>query len=77
VESPQTPLQQPRPPWNKATNVWQISTHHIVFVDPTIPAYFDLEAHDLPTSLHMIAAAHFMTDRYVSFGSPSRLRAPR
>jgi copper transport protein len=77
VESPQTPLQQPRPPWNKATNVWQISTHHIVFVDPTIPAYFDLEAHEFPTSLHMVAAAHFMTDRYVSFGSPSRLRAPR
>jgi hypothetical protein len=64
-------------PWTRATNVWQISTHQTVFVDPTIPAYFELEAHELPTSLRMVAAAHFMEDRYVSFGTPRRVRAPR
>jgi hypothetical protein len=48
-----------------------------VFYDPTIPAYFDLEFHQRPTALHMVAAAHFMTDRYLSFGSAPRLRAPR
>lgn len=77
VESAQTPLPQPTVPFRRARNVWQISTHDIVFVDPTIPAYFDLEFHERPTALHMIAAAHFMTDRYVSFGSAPRLRAPR
>jgi len=77
VESPQTPLPQPTVPFRRATNVWQISAHDIVFVDPTIPAYFDLEFHERPTSLHMIAAAHFMTDRYVRFDSGPALRPPR
>jgi hypothetical protein len=77
VESPQSPVTQPLAPFRKATNVWQISTHDIVFYDPTIPAYFDLEFHQRPTALHMVAAAHFMTDRYLSFGSTPRLRAPR
>jgi copper transport protein len=77
VESPQTPVTQPSVPFRKATNVWQISTHDMVFYDPTIPAYFDLEFHERPTALHMIAAAHFMTDRYLGFGSAPRLRAPR
>jgi hypothetical protein len=56
------------------TNVWRISRHDVVFVDPAIPAYFDL--HDR-TELRMTAAAHFMVDRYVSFGSAPRLRPPR
>jgi hypothetical protein len=76
-ESPQTPLPQPAVPFKRATNVWQVSTHHIVFVDPSIPAYFDLEFHERPTSLHMTAASHFMVDRYVNFGSTPRLRPPR
>ena len=74
IESPQTPLPQPAVPWRRATNVRRISSHHVVFVDPTIPAYFDLDGR---TALHMVAAAHFMVDRYVSFGSPPRLRPPR
>jgi copper transport protein len=77
VESPQTPVTQPVAPFRKARNVWRISSHEIVFYDPTIPAYFELEFHERPTALHMIAAAHFMTDRYLSFGSAPRLRAPR
>jgi copper transport protein len=74
VESPQTPLPQPNVPWTRATNVWQISPHDVVFVDPSIPAYFDLRGHE---ELLMTAAAHFMVDRYVSFGSTPRLRPPR
>ena len=73
-ESPQTPLPQPAVPWTRATNVWQISPRDIVFVDPSIPAYFDLRGH---TELRMTAASHFMVDRYVSFGSTPRLRPPR
>jgi copper transport protein len=72
--SPQTPLPQPAVPWTRATNVWQISPRDIVFVDPSIPAYFDLRGH---SELLMTAAAHFMVDRYVSFGSAPRLRPPR
>ena len=74
VESPQTPLPQPNIPWTRATNVWRISPHDVVFVDPSIPAYFDLRGHE---ELRMTAAAHFMVDRYVSFGSTPRLRPPR
>jgi hypothetical protein len=73
-ESPQTPLPQPAVPWTRATNVWRISPHDVVFVDPSIPAYFDLRRH---TELRMTAASHFMVDRYVSFGSTPRLRPPR
>ena len=73
-ESPQTPLPQPAVPWTRATNVWRISPTDVVFVDPSIPAYFDLHGR---AELHMTAAAHFMVDRYVSFGSTPRLRPPR
>lgn len=73
-ESPQTPLPQPAVPWTRATNVWRISPHEIVFVDPSIPAYFHLRGR---AELRMTAAAHFMVDRYLSFGSTPRLRPPR
>lgn len=77
VESPQTPLPQPATPWRTATNVWRISTHDLVFVDPTIPAFFDLELHERLTEVRMVAAAHFMIDRYVSFDSAPPIRPPR
>jgi hypothetical protein len=77
VESPQTPLRMPVTQWTRATNVWQISTHHVVFVDQTIPAYFDLEFGEQLVQLRMVAAAHFMTDRYVSFDSGPAIRPPR
>jgi hypothetical protein len=63
--------------WTHATNVWQISTHDIVFVDQSIPAYFDLSFGEHLSELHMTAAAHFMTDRYVSFDSGPAIRPPR
>jgi hypothetical protein len=77
AESPQTPLSMPVTQWRRATNVWQISAHHIVFVDPTIPAYFDLAFHERPSLLRMTAAGHFMTDRYLSFDSAPAIRPPR
>ena len=77
VESPQTPLPMPVTQWTHWTNAWQISTHHIVFVDQTIPAYFELEFHERVTELHMTAAAHFMTEHYLSFDSGPPIRPPR
>jgi hypothetical protein len=77
VESSQTPLQQPATQWARATNVWRISAHDLVFVDPTIPGFFDLEFHERLTQVRMTAAAHFMTDRYLSFDSGRALRPPR
>jgi copper transport protein len=77
TESAQSPLPQPSVPWNEATNVRLVSAHHVLFVDPAIPAYFDLEFHRAPTALRMVAAAHFMTDRYVEFNGPRAIRPPR
>ena len=77
VESPQTPLSMPVTQWTHWTNAWQISTHDVVFVDPTIPAYFDIEFHEQLTQLRMTAAAHFMTERYVRFDSGPPIRPPR
>jgi methionine-rich copper-binding protein CopC/putative copper export protein len=77
VESPQTPLRMPTTQWTRWTNAWQISTHHVVFVDQSIPAYFDVEFHERPTEMRMTAAAHFMTDRYLSFDSGPAIRPPR
>lgn len=77
LESPQTPLQMPTTQWRKATNVWQVSPHRILFVDQTIPAYFDLSFGEHLSQLRMTAAAHFMTDRYLSFDSGPAIRPPR
>ncbi len=69
-ESVQTPLTQPATQWNYATNA----------VDPSVPAYFTVRFDAttlLPRVLHMTAAAHFMTDRYVSFNSRRAIYPPR
>jgi hypothetical protein len=54
--------------------VWRISPHEIVFVDPSIPAYFHLRGR---AELRMTAAAHFMVDRYVRFNAPRAIYPPR
>ena len=46
----------------------------ITVMAETGEAYFDLRGR---AELRMTAAAHFMVDRYVSFGSTPRLRPPR
>ncbi|HVS84876.1 MAG TPA: hypothetical protein VHD91_04530 [Gaiellaceae bacterium] len=81
VESPQLPrLPQPAAQWRHATNAWLLEPGVVAFADPSIPAYFQLEfdPHTLrPRLLRMTAAAHFMTDRYVSFAPARSIRAPR
>ena len=83
-ESAQTPLTQPATQWNYATNAHVIAddgeTTTVSFVDPTIPAYFTLRFDAttlLPRVLHMTAAAHFMTDRYLSFNLRRAIYPPR
>ena len=49
------------------------------FADPSVPAFFTLtlDRRTLrPRVLHMTAAAHFMTDRYVGFDVPVEVSPP-
>ena len=84
VKSPQTPLPQPATQWNYSTSAHVIgqtaTTQTVSFADPTIPAYFAIVVDRktlLPRVLHMVAPAHFMTDRYRSFNEPRAIRPPR
>jgi hypothetical protein len=84
VESSQTPLQQPATQWTQAANAYVIArtatTTTVSFVDSTVPAWFTvvLDSRTLrPRVLHMTAAAHFMTDRYLAFNEPRAIRPPR
>jgi hypothetical protein len=82
--SPQTPLTQPATQWSYATNAHVLAddgdTRTVSFADPTVPAYFILiyDARTFrPIVLHMTAAAHFMTDRYLQFNAARAIRPPR
>jgi hypothetical protein len=80
VESPQTPLPQPATQWTVATNAHLLRAGVVSFVGPDIPAYFTVSFDPRtlrPRVLHMTAAAHFMTDRYVRFDSGPAIRPPR
>jgi copper transport protein len=83
-ESPQTPLPQPATQWAYAVSAHEIArtrrTITVSFADPAIPAYFTVMVDRrtlLPHVLHMVAPAHFMTDRYLSFNAPRAIRPPR
>ena len=55
--------------------VWVVS-----FANPTTPAWFTAwidRATYRPLRLHMTAAAHFMTHRYVAFDRPLKITPPR
>jgi hypothetical protein len=82
-------LRVPQPAWGlRATNayllrdgrvdgrpVWVVS-----FANPTTPAWFTAwidRATYRPLRLHMTAAAHFMTHRYVAFDRPLKIAPPR
>jgi copper transport protein len=68
VESPQTPLDATQPYWGTVTNVHEISPGVVTFLDRSTPAWFRMTLDGrLPRRVHMTAAAHFMTDRYVGF----------
>ena len=79
VESPQTRLTQPEPPWAFAANAHLVAPNTITFADPTIPAFFELTLRPdgRPRQIRMTAAAHFMQDSYVRFDSGQPLRPPR
>jgi hypothetical protein len=89
VESPQTPIAQPSPPWPgdvrdahfvgsgtvNGRPVWIVS-----FYDPLTPAWFRI-AVDKRTSttysMNMIALAHFMREDYRDFGKPLSIVPPK
>lgn len=84
ARSAQTLLPQPVPAWTYAANAHVVeqtaSTTTVTFADPTIPAWFTLTLDRrtlLPRVLHMVASAHFMTDRYVELNGAPRIRPPR
>jgi copper transport protein len=82
--SSQTPLPQPSAGWGTPSNVHLVgsdaATNTLTFVDRATPAYFQLTVDRktlLPRELRMIAAAHFMIDRYVRFNAPREISPPR
>jgi copper transport protein len=77
VVSPQTPLDATQPFWTRASNVHQVAPGTLTFLDRSIPAWFRVRlAGELPRALHMTAAAHFMTERYVGFDVPEEVSPP-
>jgi len=85
VESGQTPLSLPAVPWGgraqDARLVGQTPRLWIVtLLDPDIPSWFELRIDKRtlrPTEVRMIAASHFMRDRYSRYDEPLRIRPPR
>jgi len=77
VESPQSPIDVTQPFWQTASNVHEVAPGVLTFLDRSLPAWFRLTlAGPLPRSLHMTAAAHFMTERYVGFDVPAVVSPP-
>jgi copper transport protein len=78
VQSGQTPLNVTQPYWRRPTNAHLVAPNTITFLDRAIPAWFrvTIGAGNHPSRLHMTAAAHFMTDRYVGFDVPVTLSPP-
>jgi hypothetical protein len=85
--SAQLPLRQPRPPWVRAVNARVVGTTLargrpalvVTFFDPGTPAWYAaiLDRETFRTyDLRMIAAAHFMHDRFHSFNETPAIRPP-
>jgi copper transport protein len=85
VPSSQNPaLPQPNTLWEHATNAHLLSVdgrwETVSFADPELGAFFTatIDRRTLrPRVLHMVAAAHFMTDRYTDFNGAREIRPPR
>jgi hypothetical protein len=82
-------LRVPQPAWgSRATNAYLLGEGRVggkpvwivSFANPTTPAWFtgwiDRSTYR-PLRLHMTAAAHFMTHRYLEFNAPLRIEPPR
>lgn len=77
VPSAQTRLDVMQPYWNAPTNVHEIAPNVLTFLDRRIPAWFRVTLSGLtPTRVHMTAAGHFMTDRYVGVDVPAEISPP-
>jgi hypothetical protein len=77
LKSQQTPLDVTQPYWQTTTNVHLVAPGVLTFLDRRVPAWFRVTlAGQLPTQMHMTAAAHFMTDRYVEFNGPLAVSPP-
>ena len=77
LKSQQTPLDVTQPYWQTATNVHLVAPGVLTFLDRRVPAWFRVTvAGQLPARMHMTAAAHFMTDRYVEFNGPLEVSPP-
>jgi copper transport protein len=77
LRSQQTPLDVTQPYWQKTTNVHLVAPGVLTFLDRRVPAWFRVTvAGQLPALMHMTAAAHFMTDRYVEFNGPVEVSPP-
>ena len=77
LRSQQTPLDVTQPYWQSPTNVHLVAPGVLTFLDRSVPAWFRVTlAGGLPAVMHMTAAAHFMTDRYVGFGEPVEISPP-
>ena len=82
-------LRVPQPAWgSRATNAYVLGTARVngrpvwvvSFANPTTPAWFTAwidRATYRPLRLHMTAAAHFMTHRYLAFDRPLKIEPPR
>jgi hypothetical protein len=82
-------LRVPQPAWgSRATNAYVLGTAQVngrpvwvvSFANPTTPAWFTAwidRANYRPLRLHMTAAAHFMTHRYLAFDRPLKIEPPR
>jgi copper transport protein len=82
VQNPALP--QPNTLWEHATNAHVLSVagnaETVSFADPGIGAFYTVtfDRQTLrPRVLHMVAAAHFMTDRYLDFNAEREIRPPR
>src|SRR5919198_5605134 len=75
------PLSVPALLWSTARrDARLIAPNRLAFFDPRIRAWFDLQLDPrtkLPLRVRMIAAAHFMTERYSQFDHPARVVPPR
>ena len=77
VESPQTPLDVLQPYWTTVSNVHEVAPGVLTFLDRSLPAWFRMQVSErLPHVIHMTAAAHFMTERYVGFDKPVDVSPP-
>lgn len=82
IQSPALP--EPDTLWQNATNAHLLSVsgrwETVSFADPGLGAFFTatFDRRTLrPRVVHMVAVAHFMTDRYLGFNPAREIRAPR